>query len=225
MRTVFRSKRRSVVYPQAEHARLSGTIAAAWGNETFSRPAMDFASFVRGVALHDRGYGELDADGIGEVPEDRWTEIQRRSFTPRGEDPIVDLVVALHVHRLARLPEMETALPRLLAAAGVSEPEARAADAITNLCDLVSFDVCFEEPRERSASVPPAAGAAPVEIRIAFDGAGLVTLTPWPFALPWLAPIVTGFRADGYPDTLEPVVEPLRLQHASAQSDGAVHLD
>src|ERR687886_932448 len=97
---MFRSRRRPVVYSQAEHARIAAAIAAVWGNDAFPRPPVPFDAFVRGVALHDRGYGELDADGIGEVASERWLELQRRSFTPRGEDPVVDLVVALHVHRL-----------------------------------------------------------------------------------------------------------------------------
>ena len=89
---MFRSRRRPVVFPQAEHARLAGTIALAWGNDQFARPALPFDAFVRGVTLHDRGYGQLDADGIGEVPPDRWVAIQRASFAPRGEEPVVDLV-------------------------------------------------------------------------------------------------------------------------------------
>ena len=67
---MFRSSRRDVVFPQAEHARLAGAIALAWGNERFARPALPFDAFVRGVTLHDRGYGQLDADGMG-----RWRAI------------------------------------------------------------------------------------------------------------------------------------------------------
>src|SRR5690349_12580954 len=125
---MFRSGRRDVVFPQAEHARFAAAIGVAWGNERFPRPPLPFGSWVRGVALHDRGYGELDVDGIGEVAPERWLEIQRRGFEPRGEDPVVDLVVALHVRRLvgrgsddarkALAAELDAALPDLLARAG-----------------------------------------------------------------------------------------------------------
>src|SRR5581483_2916422 len=101
-------------------------------------------SFVRGVALHDRGYGELDNDPIGGVPRERWLEIQRRGFGERDDDPIVDLVASMHILRLVRgaVPEFEDALPRLRERAGVDEATALAVDEITNLCDRISFDVC-----------------------------------------------------------------------------------
>ena len=219
---MFRSTRRPVVFPQAEHALFSAAIAALWGNERFRLPPLDFASFVRGVALHDRGYGQLDADGIGEVPSERWIEIQRRGFEPRGEDPVVDLVVALHVRRLVSKPwnpagparEMDAALPALLAAAGVGGDEAAAADAITDLCDRIAFDVCLEEPSDWSHPVLTGVGAGSVEIAFAFDGAGTVTLEPWPLAVPLARPVLAGFAADGYPDRLVPVIEPILVRPA-----------
>ena len=75
---------------------------------------------MRGVADHDRGYGELDDDPLGEVDEERWLEIQRRGFAPRGEDAVVDLVVALHVRRLMATAEADGVVAGLLAATGVS---------------------------------------------------------------------------------------------------------
>jgi Protein of unknown function (DUF3891) len=219
---VFRSKRRPVVFSQADHARFSAAIAAAWGNEQFEPPPLDLVSFVRGVALHDRGYGELDTDGIAEVSDERWIEIQRESFRPRGEDPVVDLVVALHVHRLVSqgqraedhrlVGEMEETLLALRTAAGVGEGEARAADSITDLCDRVAFDVCFEEPSTWTRPVLPRVSAEPVEVAFAFDGAGVVTLDPWPLGVPWLRALLVGFAADGYPARLEPVIEPVLIR-------------
>ncbi len=58
---MIRSRRRAVVFPQADHARLADTLALAWRD----RPALPFDSFVRGVADHDRGYGEYDNDELG----------------------------------------------------------------------------------------------------------------------------------------------------------------
>ena len=64
---MFKSKTRPLVLPQSEHARLAGLLAYHWGNADFDRPALDFASFVKGVAEHDRGYGVYDnapIDGV-----------------------------------------------------------------------------------------------------------------------------------------------------------------
>src|SRR3954468_14813235 len=79
---MFRSARRDVVFPQAEHARLAGALALAWGNERFTRPALPSDSFVRGVTLHDRGYGLLDEDEIGRMEPSRWAQIQLQGFMP-----------------------------------------------------------------------------------------------------------------------------------------------
>src|ERR1700744_802436 len=125
---MFRSRTRPVVYSQAEHARLAAVIAAAWQPKLIPLP---FDSFVRGVALHDRGYGELDNDSLGDVEQARWIEIMRRGFEPQDGDPVVDLVGALHIRRLVgdAASEFEAALPALIEAAGVSEGDAMAADA------------------------------------------------------------------------------------------------
>ncbi len=167
---------------------------------------------MRGVADHDRGYGEHDADQIGAVESERWTEIQRRGFTPRGEDHVVDLVVALHVRRLLSSradafeqrasDEVDALLPSLLERAGVTPEAADAADAITNVCDRLAFAFCFEEP---------ASGRVRGFV-YELDAEGTITLDPWPLDLPRLVGLVTGFEADGYPDRLVPVVAPFELR-------------
>ena len=168
-----------------------------------------FAAFVRGVADHDRGYGECDYDPIGGVMgSERWVGIQRRGFTPRGEDAVVDLVVALHVRRLlssqedeherAAYAEVEQLLPSLLDTAGVTSQDAEAADEITNVCDVISFEFCFESPSERDVG----------GYHVALDGNGGIDVAPWPFELPRLLGLVTAFTAGGYPDRLVPVVVP-----------------
>jgi Protein of unknown function (DUF3891) len=209
---MFRSKRRPVVYPQSEHALFSALIAAAWGNERFERPNVPFDAFVRGVALHDRGYGELDDDPIGGVPTERWLEIQWRSFQPRGLDPVVDVVVAFHVRRLVSwsrgaletqtAAEMSEALPALLATAGVSEADAQAADVITNFCDSVAFDFCLEQPDSGRVG----------GIEYAVDGEGGVKLSPWPLGVQRVDGVLLGYEAEGYPKRLEPVVQLFRIE-------------
>jgi Protein of unknown function (DUF3891) len=199
---MFRSRRRAVVFPQMEHAALAAGIALQWQE----RPHVPFDSFIRGVALHDRGYGELDEDEIGAVEQSRWLEIQRRGFGARDDDPIVDLIVSLHVARLVGDddPSFREGLPALLARANVDEATATAADRITNLCDRISFDVCLEQPEEGSLH----------GIHYASDGEGRVTVDPWPFAPERFGVLLVGYRADGYPRTLDRVVEPIAFAPA-----------
>jgi Protein of unknown function (DUF3891) len=198
--TVFRSRRRDVVFTQYEHARLAGELALAWHPDDIPLP---FDAWVRGVALHDRGYDVVDADDIFAVSTERWLEIQRRGIVPREENPVVDLVVALHVRRLmgrterAELAaELDALLPNLRAASGVDEAAALAADAVTDVCDRISFDFCLEEP-----AVAQVRG-----ISYTVDGNGRVTMEPWPLGVPRIAGLVYAYRADGYPERLEPVV-------------------
>jgi len=198
---MFRSPQ-AVVVPQAEHGRQAGAIAAVWA---LPQP-LPFESLVRGVTLHDRGYGELDDDQIGVVEPERWAEIQRRGFSERSGDAVVDLVVALHIRRLigddehparvALAHEIDAALPELRAAAGVGEEEARTADGVTEVCDRLSFVFCSGE----------AVSGDVRGIRYRYDGAETIALEPWPLAVPFLAGVVGGFAADGYPQRLEPAV-------------------
>ena len=218
---MFRSATRPVVYPQAEHARFAAEIALHWGNDEVARPPLPFESFVRGVALHDRGYGQLDADPIGEVTTERWLEIQEAGAAPAGEDPVVDLVVALHIRRLmanwrtaaesAAAKRLDEALPALHRAAAADPADAAEADRVTNLCDRISFDFCIEE--EATGTV-----AAPDPVAYAIDGEGEVTLAPWPLRVPRLDGLMVAFHADGYPQRLEPVVVAYTIRPEASSS-------
>src|SRR4051812_7345196 len=206
--SVFRSKRRPVIYPQAEHARMAGAIAASWRRDEIPLP---FESWVRGVTLHDRGYGELDDDELLSIPQERWAgEVQTRGFRERSGDDIADLVVSLHIRRLigddVEHPARAALAREIDEALGDVSDEARLADRATEVCDGVAFAFCFEE--RASATI---AGVA-----VNYDGAERITLDPWPLAVPSLRGVVGGFHADGYPGRLDPVVtlyavEPLYL--------------
>ena len=207
---MFRSKRRPIVFPQAEHARLAGAIALAWRREDVP---LSFDSFVAGVTLHDRGYGEHDDDPIGgKMTSQHWVAIQRRGFTPRGEDAVVDLVTALHIRRLMTPPEddveraardeIDALLPELYDAAGTDAETAAAADAITNVCDRLAFEFCFEEPASGTVR----------GFDYTVDGHGAMTLAPWPLRMPQQLGLLVAYRADGYPRELEPVVVPFELR-------------
>jgi hypothetical protein len=198
---MFRSLRRDVVFPQMNHAAFAGELALLWESLPLTRE-----SFVRGVALHDRGYGELDNDPIGGVPRERWLEIQHRGFAMHDDDPIVDLIACMHITRLVRgaVPAFEEALPKLRERARVDEATALAADTITNLCDRISFDVCFEEAADGSVG----------DIAYEYDGGHTVTVDPWPFATDEFSLLLIGFQSDGYPERLERVLEPIAFRRS-----------
>jgi hypothetical protein len=203
---MFRSRRRPIVFPQADHARFAAVLANAWAAPV----PLPFASFVRGVADHDRGYGELDTDDIDTVDDERWVEIQRRGFAPRGEDAVVDLVAALHVRRLLSrndadaTAEADAVIESLLPLAGVTREQADAADAVTNVCDVISFEFCFEAPSERDVRGH----------HVVVDGKGGIVVDPWPFRVPELTGSVIAYDADGYPDRLVEAAVPFQARPA-----------
>jgi hypothetical protein len=217
---VFRSRRRDVVFPQREHARFSAAIAGAW-SDAFAPVPLPREQFVRGVAAHDRGYDEHDADEIGNLTPARWLQLQERGFAPTGEDAVVDLVVALHVRRLVSsardtesrrlLEAMDEQLPDLVRTARVTDDEARAADRITNLCDRISFDLCLEQPDTGTVAVLGSDGA-PRDVEYAVDGHGTVRVDPWPLEVDRLTGTIEGFVAAGYPEELRPVPTPFVVE-------------
>jgi hypothetical protein len=198
---MFRSRRRDIIFPQSEHARLAAVLAAATGAEP---------RVVAGVLWHDRGYPHLDADGIGEMSSERWEALMRAGFEPETADPVVDHMARMHIHRLTRdsasalAAELEPALPASLARSGMTAEEAAAADAVTELYDMVAFDFCLEEPASGSAS----------GVAYEVDGHGGITLDPWPLVPAELDGFVTAFRAEGYPDLPAPVVVPFSARPA-----------
>ena len=209
-----------MVFPQREHARLSASLADAWSDD-FAPVRLPREPFVRGVSEHDRGYDEHDDDEIGQVSRDRWLAIQERGFEPTSEDPVVDLVVALHVRRLVSggsddrargvLRAMDDALPALVREADVSADDAAAADRITDLCDRISFDFCLEEPASGAVDVLGADGT-PVRVTYAVDGRGTIALDPWPLDRPALGGTVLAYAAECYPEVLEGVPTPFAVE-------------
>lgn len=214
---MFRSRRRAVIFPQAEHARLAGALAARWGNARFPRPPLDFLSFVKGVALHDRGYGFFDDDPLGGVSDERWMEITRRGFLMPEADAVADAVVKFHLKRLigyssddrrqAIVSEWDQVIAEQVERRGGSRADFEQADRITNLCDSIAFDFCFEEPTRGQVelAVSPS-GYAPVRYQVA-EG-GLIRVAPWPFADAAVSGFIFAYEADGYPQRLQAILAP-----------------
>ncbi len=215
---MFKSKRRPIVIPQSEHQRLAGALALLWSNAGFARPPVPFASFVAGVALHDRAYGPLDNLPIGELPEQEWLALTQRGFDMTSADPIADLIVKMHLQRLTgygRAPARQTqaaamalAIDAQAAQSGLASAALACTDRITRLCDDIAFAFCFELPADGAVQIfPHCAETEEVAVRYQIDG-GTIQVDPWPFSASSCTGYLVGYPLAGYPDVLEPLLLP-----------------
>jgi hypothetical protein len=192
---MFPSKKRAINIPQFEHARLAATLALCWGNADFPAPAVDRSSLVRGVLMHDRGYGMTDNAPLLALPEEEWQAILRRGLELVDSDPVADHIARLHIHRLlfhsedpAVAEEARVHYRQLVEDAG---QDWAGIDAITNLCDRLSFEACFE-----------VASSKKVELSLGtfiygLDANGDLFCSPWPFSQDQVSGIILGYERDG----------------------------
>lgn len=216
---MFKSKINPRIFTQYEHGRLAGTLAQLWGNTAFERPPLPFEPFVEGVTFHDWGYGVVDNVPIGEANEAEWLTVIRRGVEISYDHPVTDLIIKRHLHRLLLLDptparqalaaEVATQMSVRLAASGLAERSLACADLITRLCDMISFDFCFERPTERTLPIfahDDDAEPRSVTYQIGVDG--VVRVDPWPFERPIISTVVIAFAQTGFPDRLIPEVVP-----------------
>ncbi len=224
---MFKSKTRPITYTQYEHGRLAGTLAGAWGNESFDRPALDFEAqffgFVAGVTLHDWGYGVVDNLPIGEASEEAWLEVIRRGVEKRFEHPVTDIVVKLHLRRLLSwhssaeretlMAEIDRRVEDRLPESNATLEEFQRADKITQLCDMISFSFCFEAPGKHTYEVYRRRDSAKTtNITYEIKPGGEVIVDPWPFSVPVITGVAYAFKRHGYPDTLDPLTVPYSIR-------------
>lgn len=219
---MFPSRTRPINYPQAEHSRLAGTLALQWGNDRFAAPPLAPTALALGVGLHDRGYGPLDADPLPALTEPRWIEITRRGFEDDFGDAAADHITKLHLRRLvsgdptparrALLAEMDAAIAAHAADRGLDPALFARLDALTQLCDRVAFDFCFEEPAEGVVEVSPdwdSEDRVPVRYTVtpARDAkeAARITLSPWPLRVDSYCGYLLAYRRTEYPARLHPL--------------------
>lgn len=218
---MFRSKIRPLLIAQAEHGKLAGALAFLWGNPQFDPPLLDRSAFVTGMELHDRGYGYLDNDGIGEVSEERWMAITRAGFYQELAEPAAELLIKLHLQRLTSYgnsPPRQALLAELTAASTAYAQEHtldyalfQRVDCITNLCDSIAFDFCFEQPTTGKVAVYPR-NDQPQQVTIHYAVAREeIQVAPWPFAVDHYQGYLIAYHQEGYPAQLAPVLRPFRL--------------
>lgn len=218
---MFKSKQRPITIPQWEHMKLAGTLALLWGNDFFDRPPVPSVSLIAGIGLHDRAYGPLDTLPIGETAEDDWLHLTRTGFHTTWSDPVADLIAKLHLKRLvshqdsptrrALIAEMTQVIQQQLQHHNLDAETFERIDRLTNLCDSIAFDFCFEEPAEGIVMIFPKNDRSeqiPVGYRVA---GSTIQVDPWPFAVDTYVNYVTGYKLDGYPATLDPIIIPYQL--------------
>jgi len=212
---MFLSKQRPIAIPQWEQQKLAGTLALLWVIAVFGRPPVPFESFLIGIGLHDRAYGPLDNLPIGAIPEDEWLALTHSGFEMSWADPVADLITKLHLKRLTsygRAParqalaaEMAQAIQANIERHGLDATIFERIDRITNLCDRIAFDFCFEAPAEGNVHIFPRNGRDE-EVTIGYQiKDGTIEVNPWPFGVESQRGYLVGYQLEDYPAALEPV--------------------
>jgi len=227
---VFVSQRRPIIIPQDEHARLAAQIAARWGNERFHPPPLPLASLVKGIALHDRGYGHFDNYPLGSIPDDVWLRITQAGFFLPEDDLVADIISKSHLKRLMShstderqqtlTREWEGVIADLIGRTGICPAVFDWADHITELCDKISYHFCFESPVTDSVEEWADGVDAPHEaITFSLAGDGVIRLSPWPFADSAVTGFIFGYASEGYPDRLSPLLVPYRCVPTGVENE------
>ncbi|MFS4437269.1 DUF3891 family protein [Paracoccaceae bacterium GXU_MW_L88] len=218
---MFASTKRAIVVPQSEHLRLCGALALHWGNARFALPAIDRAALLLGIATHDRAFGELDTAEIRSITSaDRAAQVERWIATGYANID-AEIVVLNHVRRLMSWGNETALCARLDARIAELMPQATAtpdafaeADTITDLCDSIAFDFCYEHETERRKTVTSGAGEM-AELTYRVNGVE-ITVDPWPFSVTAFEGYVLGYEAEGYPKHLQPLLMPYRICRAES---------
>jgi hypothetical protein len=219
---MFRSKCRQIVTPQSEHLKLVGTLAMLWGNDQFDTPPIERNSMIAGMGLHDRGYGYLDNSPIGGMRDEEWEVIARRGFTMSCTDVVADTIVKYHFRRLASdgaseirkglHAEFSRAIDEHLEQHNLSKTLFDRIDRITDLCDRLSFEFCFEAPAFGSISILPR-NNEDKEVTVQYHVEdGEINITPWPFSVDEHRGYLVAYQKDGYPERLDPAILSYRLK-------------
>jgi len=213
---MFKSKRRPIVTPQSEHLKLVGTLAMLWGNEDFDVPPIERSSMIAGMGTHDRGYGYLDNHPIGGMDDAEWFPIARRTFSMPCSDVVADTIVKYHFRRLAShddssgrkalTAEFSEALEEHLKKHNLSKELFERIDRVTNLCDSLSFSLCFDVPASGKISIFPRNGED-MEVAVEYHVEdGVISASPWPFSVDFYEGYLLAYKLEGYPEQLDPVI-------------------
>ncbi len=177
---------------------------------------------IMGMGQHDRGYGYLDNSPIGGMSDEEWLPIARRTFSMPCSDIVADTIVKYHFRRLAGgndsaprkalAEEFSQGLDAQLKQHNLSKKLFDRIDRITNLLDLISFNLCFDVPALGSISIFPR-NDRDVETDVQYHiEDGVIHVTPWPFSVDLHQGYLVAYHLDGYPERLDPFILPFLLE-------------
>jgi hypothetical protein len=204
---------------------MFGTLAMLWGNDQFDAPPIERNSMIAGIGLHDRGYGYLDNSPIGGMRDEEWEVIGRRGYNMTCSDIVADTIVKFHFRRLAShgTSEIRKAmhadftriLDEQLQVHALSRSLFERIDRITDLCDTLSYEFCFDVPATGSHTIYPR-NHEEKEITLEYHVEdGEINVSPWPFSVDEHQGYLVAYHIDGYPERLDPVILPYRLKKNS----------
>ena len=218
---MFKSKTRKIIFPQSEHGRLAGIIAQLYGNSDFQKPNIDFYAFTLGVALHDLGFGYFDTYAIREMNQETRLLSFKQLVEQQLPDHVSDTVAAYHVLRLLgtdksykqlKIP-CKQKIERGVAKTGINHQKFNWADRITDLCDSIAFDFCFQKPTSGKTQVYAShKNSVKTTIHYQFNNKQEIILNPWPFKILEYESFIYAYRQDGYPNILKPVMVPFTFK-------------
>ncbi len=210
---MFRSEKRDIIIPQSEHARLAAIIASHWGNSEFDKPPFDFNSFVEGVALHDSAYGMIDKLELGNLATDKWIDVVEKGAQLKFDNPIVTIIVKLHIKRLIINDEfprkkevietIDTDINSNLKLTNNTLDDFLWVDRITNLCDMAAFNFSFEREKKVKFRIRPKINSTEEKtITVKNLDGGVIKINPWPFSIPEIKGWIYSYEGKEYPEKL-----------------------
>ena len=229
---------------QPMHALVSGQMARAWGAPGFARPEpfedIATACAQHDVAWMDWEAAPTFDPATGRPTQFRqvgakdhapmWAAGVRRALAAWG--PWVGLLVSRHGSRIYaayqdrhRVSEADTAAAEtyqreqgalradLMARLGVTEAQLEEAAALVAVTDALSLAACGGIATLGWSGLAPLAGGGEVPLKLE-EGDGVMTVAPWPFAVPEVLLQWTGRRFA--PGTRWTEAEAMRRDYAAA---------
>ena len=218
---MFKAKKRNLIIPQREHARLAGNISIYWGNKIFDLPNIPLHSVVKGITFHQNGFSLLDTYPVKEMDDDTLLNVLKNDFNVQMSDGEAGLINMFHQFRLVskRLitkpsekfgelqKEFKIAIENKLRSSKYSKNDFLWADRITNLCDRISFNFSFGEEIAETIPVYPKVGSEKeIEIKQLLKDENTIELDNWPFSSKEIKNVVIAYESEGYPKLLKPVL-------------------
>jgi len=225
---MFRSKTLPLVFPQYEHARLAATIAFNWGNERFLEPKIPKNSFVTGVAFHDRGYPRLDNFPINELEEQDWLKILERGAEQKFQDSLTEIVILKQIARVLSYrntegrddlaEDLRKRIAFLIEESEYSSSQFDFADRITAFADSLSYHYCLGDRQSFTLSVFDSPESQlnnqTVELKVNISSDNQISVSPWPFSQPEARTFLVSYKADNYPEEIEPELQFLTFRQS-----------